>query len=113
MAHHFNWGSPGEQPERIWQVIRGGSNAKLEPGAEVEGHGHVHPSFTDSIKIGAQEIYYTEDDQKVMVTLTQIDGLSSSGPGENMIQQEGEDELGYYYIGTVVAVEPSLKKSKK
>jgi hypothetical protein len=113
MAHHFNWGEPGEQPERIWQVIRGGDAAKLKPGAEVQGHGHVHPAFVDSIKIGTKQIYYTEDGRKVMIELTQIDGLIPEGLGEGMIKQDGEDERGYYYIGRVVAVESPLNKSQK
>ncbi len=111
-THHFNYGSPGEQPEKVWQVIRGGGHAKLTVGAEVMGHGHVHPAFKDQIRIGEQEVYYTKDGRAVTVKLEQIEGLPS-GPASDMIKQDGEDELGYLYMGTVVALEVPLKKTVK
>ncbi len=112
-AHHFNYAYPGEQAECIWHVIGGGANAKLEVGADVMGHGHVHPEFIEHIVIGAKEVYYTKDGRAVTVKLEQIDGLPSSFSGEGMINQDREDELGYLFFGKVVCLEVPLKKGNK
>lgn len=112
-AHHFNYGQPGEQPEGIWQVIRGGADARLEVGADVMGHGHIHPAFKNQIVIGAQEVYHTKDGRSVSVKLEQINGLSPLGSVVGMIKQDG-DKIGYQFYGKVVAIGSApLKKSKK
>lgn len=101
-AHVFNYGSPGEQPQGIWQRIRGGANTTIEVGADVIGHEHVNPAFVGEISIGEEIETRLPDGRYARVELTSVQGLRTSADPD-MIKQDGEDELGYKFTGEVVS----------
>lgn len=106
-AHHFNYGRLGEQPQGIWHIIRGGSNPPFRVGQDVEGHEHVHPNFVDRIKFDRiVDTTYPGTKKKVTVKLNLVEGLAPLGTnGEHhMINQVDEDEVGYRFCGTIVAI---------
>jgi len=92
-AHHYNYAYPGEQPEGIWQRIRGGiaPSDKLVVGADVMGHYHIGDNSNLSIK-DEIEMQFGKETWLVKVT-------NRSQNGEEMIRQEGEDETGHHIFG--------------
>ncbi len=107
-AHHFNYGSFGEQPQGIWRVIRGGSNPIFRVGQDVIGHEHVDTDFVDTISFGQTiaTTYPGTKDKRISVKLNLVEGLAplETNSEHAMISQVGEDEVGYLFCGTIVEI---------
>jgi len=110
-SHHFNYGTIGEQPEGIWQVIRGGANAHYEVGADVRGHGHIDESQRGQLVQGAMIEYQVPGDQRwFVVELDSINGIYEVNKDKIC---QGEDEFGYEFFGKIVEIRDTLIKKKK